>query len=75
MLHLEVKLKQAKLDWRVFSLEFHRNGKNYLFKGTRQSGKFSQLFIESEDHALNEQARFSTVTQNTNFVWTLKYYK
>ena len=32
MLHLEVKLKEAKLDWCVFGLQFHTDGKNNLFK-------------------------------------------
>ena len=53
MLHLEVKLKQANLDWRAFSLQLVRNGKNNLFKENLQSGKLYQLIIESEEHALN----------------------
>ena len=46
VLHLEVTMKQTKLDWRVFNLQFHRNIKNNFFKGNRESEKLSQLFIE-----------------------------
>ena len=39
-----MKLKQVKLDGRVFSLQFHRNCKNNLFKGNLESENFSQLW-------------------------------
>ena len=52
VLHLEVKLKQAKLDWRVFNLEFHKNCKNNVFKGKLPSPKLLQLFVEYEEHAI-----------------------
>ena len=75
MLHLEVKMKQAKLDWRVFILQFHRNCKNNFFKGNLESEKLLQLFIESEEHVLNQEATYINVTNITNFAWTLKYEK
>ena len=37
----------------VFNLQFHRNCKNNFFKGKLESGKLSQLFIESGEHAQN----------------------
>ena len=55
VLHLEVKLKQAKLDWRIFNLEFHKNCKNNISKGRLPIGKLLQLFIEYEEHAIMKQ--------------------
>ena len=52
ILHLEVKLKQIKLDWRVLKLWFHKNCKSNVLKGKQESGKLPQLFIESEEHTL-----------------------
>ena len=43
-MYLEMKLKQAKRDWRVFNLRFPEYSKNNLFKGKQASGKVPQLF-------------------------------
>ena len=39
-MYLEMKRKQAKLDWRVLNLRFPKNLKNNLFKGKQASCSF-----------------------------------
>ena len=39
-MYLEMKLKQAKLGWRILNLQFQKNCKSNLFKGKQASCNF-----------------------------------
>ena len=72
MLHLEVKLKQGKLDWRILKLQFHKNHKSKVFKaGNWQTAVVIYIILRAYS---NDRVSFKGYTNITNKqVWLLYF--